>query len=50
MLLLYTLECIYALTSLGEKACNTIIHVRGIIDTLVSLVTIEVSDSKEVVL
>lgn len=41
MLLLYTLECIYALSSLGERSCNKIVHVRGVIDTLVSLVTVE---------
>lgn len=41
MLLLYTLECIYSLSSLGEKACTQLMHVRGIIDTLVSLVTVE---------
>lgn len=43
MLLLYTLECIYALTSLGEKSCLTIVHVSGVIDSLVSLVTVEVT-------
>lgn len=43
MLLLYTLECIYALSSLGEKSCLAIVHVSGVIDTLVSLVTVEVS-------
>lgn len=42
MLLLYTLECIYALTSLGEKSCLTIVQVSGVIDSLVSLVTVEV--------
>lgn len=41
MLLLYTLECIYSLSSLGEKSCNQIVHVRGVIDSLVSLVTVE---------
>ncbi|GAB0095532.1 AT-rich interactive domain-containing protein 2 [Sergentomyia squamirostris] len=41
MLLLYTLECIYALSLLGERSCNAIIQVRGIVDTLVSLVTVE---------
>lgn len=43
MLLLYTLECIFALTSLGEKSCSMIMLVSGIIDSLVSLVTVEVS-------
>uniref|UniRef100_A0A182NLS6 ARID domain-containing protein n=1 Tax=Anopheles dirus TaxID=7168 RepID=A0A182NLS6_9DIPT len=41
MLLLYTLECIYSLTSMGEKPCGAIMHIRGVIDTLVSLVTVE---------
>lgn len=41
MLLIYTLECLYSLSSLGEKACNYIVEVHGIIDTLVSLVTVE---------
>ncbi|KAJ6624823.1 AT-rich interactive domain-containing protein 2 [Pseudolycoriella hygida] len=41
MLLMYTLECIYALSSLGEKSCQAIAHVNGVIDTLVSLVTVE---------
>lgn len=41
MLLVYTLECIYSLTSLGEKACNTIVDIHGFIDTIVSLITIE---------
>ncbi|XP_055531162.1 AT-rich interactive domain-containing protein 2 isoform X2 [Wyeomyia smithii] len=41
MLLLYTLECIYSLTSMGEKPCASLMHVTGIIDTLVSLVTVE---------
>lgn len=42
MLLLYTLECIYSLTSLGQRTCNQIIHVKGIVPTLVSLITVEV--------
>ncbi|XP_065085748.1 mucin-5AC-like isoform X4 [Ochlerotatus camptorhynchus] len=41
MLLIYTLECIYSLTSIGEKPCNAMMHVTGIIDSLVSLVTVE---------
>ncbi|XP_059620486.1 AT-rich interactive domain-containing protein 2 [Phlebotomus argentipes] len=41
MLLLYTLECIYALSLLGERSCNAIVQVRGVVDTLVSLVTVE---------
>lgn len=42
MLLLYTLECIYSLTALGQRTCNQIIHVKGIVPTLVSLITVEV--------
>ncbi|KAL5287735.1 ARID2 family protein [Megaselia abdita] len=41
MLLLYTLECIYSLTALGQRTCNQIIHVKGIVPTLVSLITVE---------
>lgn len=41
MLLIYTLECLYALTSLGERACNHISKVTGIYDILVSLITVE---------
>lgn len=41
MLLLYTLECMYALSSLGEKACISIVQLKGVIDSLVSLVTVE---------
>lgn len=41
MLLLYTLECLFALTSLGEKACYSIVQIRGVIDTLVSLISVE---------
>jgi AT-rich interactive domain-containing protein 2 len=41
MLLIYTLECIYALTSLGSKPCSALMHVAGIVDTLVALVTVE---------
>jgi len=42
MLLIQTLECLYSLSSLGERACNAIVHVHGVIDTLVSLITVEV--------
>lgn len=41
MLLIYTLECLYSLSSLGERACNLIVNNHGVIDTLVSLVTVE---------
>lgn len=41
MLVMYTLECMYALTNMGEKTCNGFVHMRGIMDSLVSLVTLE---------
>lgn len=41
MLLIYTLECLYSLSSLGERSCNFIIINHGVIDTLVALVTVE---------
>lgn len=41
MLLIYTLECLYSITCLGERANNNIVRVRGVIDTLVALVTVE---------
>lgn len=41
MLLIYTLECLYSLSSLGERSCNLIVINHGVIDTLVSLVTVE---------
>lgn len=41
MLVMYTLECMYALTNMGEKTCTGFVHVRGIMDSLVSLVTLE---------
>lgn len=41
MLLIYTLECLYSLSSLGERACNFIVCNHGVVDTLVSLVTVE---------
>lgn len=42
MLLIYTLECIYSLTSIGEKPCNSFVEIHGVLDTLVSLVTVDV--------
>ncbi|KAK9507861.1 hypothetical protein O3M35_007633 [Rhynocoris fuscipes] len=41
MMLIDTLECLYSITSLGEKTCNCIVKVRGAIDILVSLITVE---------
>ncbi|XP_013112828.2 AT-rich interactive domain-containing protein 2 isoform X2 [Stomoxys calcitrans] len=41
MLLLFTLEAIYALTCMGSKSCQSMMHVRGIVDQLISLITVE---------
>ncbi|XP_039295382.1 AT-rich interactive domain-containing protein 2-like [Nilaparvata lugens] len=41
MVLVHTLECLYSLTSLGERSCNAIVRVHGALDTLVSLLTVE---------
>ncbi|XP_026274441.1 AT-rich interactive domain-containing protein 2 isoform X6 [Frankliniella occidentalis] len=41
MLLVQTLECLYSLSSLGERACNFIVRIHGVVDTLVSLITVE---------
>lgn len=41
ILLVYTLECLYSLTSLGERPCNTIVDIKGVVDTLVSVLTLE---------
>lgn len=41
MLLIYTLECLYSLSSLGEKPCNCIVGFHGVVDILVALVTVE---------
>ncbi|XP_053969426.1 AT-rich interactive domain-containing protein 2 [Anastrepha ludens] len=41
MLLIFTLEAIYALTSMGARSCHFIMQVRGIVDQLVSLITVE---------
>lgn len=41
MLLVSSLECVYALTGLGERAAETVAKVPGAINTLVSLVTVE---------
>lgn len=41
MLLIYTLECLYSLSSLGEKPCNCIVSFHGVVDILVALVTVE---------
>ncbi|XP_017463279.1 PREDICTED: AT-rich interactive domain-containing protein 2 [Rhagoletis zephyria] len=41
MLLIFTLEAIFALTSMGNRSCHLIMQVRGIVDQLVSLITVE---------
>ncbi|XP_039747627.1 AT-rich interactive domain-containing protein 2 isoform X3 [Pararge aegeria] len=41
MVLVCTLECVYALTALGDRACEAVARVPGLIQTLVSLVTVE---------
>lgn len=41
MLVMWTLECMYAMTNMGERTCNGFVHVRGIMDSLVSMVTLE---------
>lgn len=41
MVLLYTLECLYSMSSMGEKACNCICRSRGAIQMLLSLITVE---------
>lgn len=43
MLLIYTLECILSMTSRGEEVCDQFANIEGSVDTLVSLVTVEVS-------
>ncbi|XP_052749931.1 AT-rich interactive domain-containing protein 2 isoform X4 [Galleria mellonella] len=41
MVLVCTLECVYALTSLGDRAGEAVARVPGLVHTLVSLVTVE---------
>ncbi|XP_045778562.1 AT-rich interactive domain-containing protein 2 isoform X3 [Maniola jurtina] len=41
MVLVCTLECVYALTALGDRACEAVARVPGLLQTLVSLVTVE---------
>ncbi|XP_061389498.1 AT-rich interactive domain-containing protein 2 [Musca vetustissima] len=41
MLLIFTLEAIYALTCLGPKSCNSMMQIRGIVDQLISLISVE---------
>lgn len=42
-LLIYTLECVYALSSLGQATCNGFLQCQGAVDVLISLLTIEVT-------
>ncbi|KAH8373033.1 hypothetical protein KR009_011015 [Drosophila setifemur] len=41
MLLIFTLEAVYALSSLGARPCSMLMQVRGLIDQLVALITVE---------
>ncbi|KAM3966027.1 LOW QUALITY PROTEIN: brahma associated protein 170kD [Aphomia sociella] len=41
MVLVCTLECVYALTSLGDRAGEAVARVPGLVHTLVALVTVE---------
>lgn len=43
MMLIYTLECIHAITGIGESVCNEIVRVKGSISSFIALVTVEVS-------
>ncbi|XP_022229733.2 AT-rich interactive domain-containing protein 2 [Drosophila obscura] len=41
MLLIFTLEAIYALSSLGARPCSLLMQVRGLVDQLVALISVE---------
>nr|XP_037871282.1 AT-rich interactive domain-containing protein 2 isoform X7 [Bombyx mori] len=41
MVLVMALECVYALTGLGDRVCEHVARVPGLLHTLVSLVTVE---------
>ncbi|XP_017865784.1 PREDICTED: AT-rich interactive domain-containing protein 2 isoform X3 [Drosophila arizonae] len=41
MLLIFTLEAIYALSTLGARPCSMLMQVRGLLDQLVALLTVE---------
>lgn len=43
MLLIYTLECIHAISGIGESVCNEIVRVKGAVASFIALVTVEVS-------
>ena len=40
-LLISALECLYALSCLGEQSCNAIVRTHSAVDSLVSLITVE---------
>lgn len=41
-LLIYALECVYSLSSLGQTACNAFLNCFGALEVLMSLLTVEV--------
>ncbi|XP_017081578.2 AT-rich interactive domain-containing protein 2 [Drosophila eugracilis] len=41
MMIIFTLEAIYALSSLGARPCSMLMQVRGLVDQLVALITVE---------
>ncbi|XP_016940944.3 AT-rich interactive domain-containing protein 2 [Drosophila suzukii] len=41
MLIIFTLEAVYALSSLGARPCSMLMQVRGLLDQLVALITVE---------
>ncbi|KAH8280419.1 hypothetical protein KR018_006685 [Drosophila ironensis] len=41
MLIIFTLEAVYALSSLGARPCSMLMQVRGLVDQLVALITVE---------
>ncbi len=45
MLLIYTLECIHAISGIGESVCDEIVRVKGSVASFIALVTVEVSFS-----
>nr|NP_610216.1 brahma associated protein 170kD [Drosophila melanogaster]AAF57363.1 brahma associated protein 170kD [Drosophila melanogaster]AGW52162.1 FI23954p1 [Drosophila melanogaster] len=41
MMIIFTLEAVYALSALGARPCSMLMQVRGLIDQLVTLITVE---------
>ncbi|EDW89057.1 AT-rich interactive domain-containing protein 2 [Drosophila yakuba] len=41
MMIIFTLEAVYALSALGARPCSMLMQVRGLIDQLVALITVE---------